>query len=98
MKKITVRRIDSLGRIVIPMEIRKELGIDINTELEIHTEGDEFIISKYTDFCLFCKKVITKRLINETKEAKQFSNISIIWNNNKISKTIDFYINLNVHY
>ena len=58
MKKITVRRIDSLGRIVIPMEIRKELGIDTNTELEIHTEGDEFIISKYTDFCLFCKRTI----------------------------------------
>ena len=66
MNKVAVRRIDSLGRIVIPKKILKKLGIDTNTELEIHTEGDEFIISKYTDFCCFCKRTIpTKKFKNK---------------------------------
>ena len=74
MKKIDVRRIDSLGRIVIPMEIRKELGIDINTELEIHTEGDEFIISKYTDFCWFCKRTVPTQKFKNKNICKECLN------------------------
>lgn len=40
------RKIDSLGRIVIPMEIRKELGIEINDTLYFDTRDNEIIISK----------------------------------------------------
>ena len=67
MKRVAVRKIDSLGRIVLPKKILKELGIDSDTELEIHTEGDEFIINKYVDFCCFCKKKINKKKIKNKK-------------------------------
>ena len=58
MTMIYRREIDSLGRIVIPKKILQELGIDKNTELEIHTEADLFIISKYKNFCCFSKRTI----------------------------------------
>ncbi len=49
-----VRKIDELGRIVIPMEIRNTLGIESRDPLEIFTEGDKIILSKYAPSCLFC--------------------------------------------
>lgn len=82
MKRVAVRKIDSLGRIVLPKKILKELGINSDTELEIHTEGDEFIINKYVDFCCFCKRTVPTRKIknknicdeclNEMKQIKAF--------------------------
>lgn len=67
MKRVAVRKIDSLGRIVLPKKILKELGINSDTELEIHTEGDEFIINKYVDFCCFCKRTVPTRKIKNKK-------------------------------
>lgn len=49
-----VRRIDSLGRIVLPMELRKVLDIPENTPVEIYTEGETIILKKYAPDCLFC--------------------------------------------
>ena len=40
------RRLDELGRIVIPMEIRKNLNIEIREPLEILQVGDKIEISK----------------------------------------------------
>ncbi|MBQ3431402.1 MAG: AbrB/MazE/SpoVT family DNA-binding domain-containing protein, partial [Clostridia bacterium] len=43
-----VRPLDAVGRIVLPMEIRKKLGItERNDALEIYTEGDKIILKKY---------------------------------------------------
>ena len=42
-----VRRIDELGRIVIPKEIRRNLGIREGENLEIFTESDSIILKKY---------------------------------------------------
>lgn len=42
-----VRRIDDLGRVVIPREIRRELGIQEGDALEIFTEKDQVIFAKY---------------------------------------------------
>lgn len=58
MTMFYIKEIDSLGRIVIPKKILKELGIDKDTELEIHTEADNLVISKYKNFCCFCKRTI----------------------------------------
>lgn len=49
-----VRRIDELGRIVLPMELRRILNIDTKDSLEIYTEGESIILKKYEPCCIFC--------------------------------------------
>ena len=49
-----VRRVDDLGRIVIPIELRRTLDIDIKDALEIYTEGELIILKKYEPACIFC--------------------------------------------
>lgn len=49
-----VRRIDELGRVVIPVELRRVLDINIKEPVEIFAENDKIIIKKYTPTCLFC--------------------------------------------
>ncbi len=51
-----VRRIDELGRIVIPSEIRQTLGIQIRDSIEIFTEEDRIVLQKYQPSCIFCKE------------------------------------------
>ena len=49
-----VRKVDELGRIVLPSELRKSLGIDIKDPLEIYVSGDSIILKKYLPACIFC--------------------------------------------
>ena len=50
-----VRPLDGVGRIVLPMEIRKNLNItERNDLIEIYTEGDKIILKKYSPNCVFC--------------------------------------------
>ncbi|ACB83641.1 AbrB/MazE/SpoVT family DNA-binding domain-containing protein [Natranaerobius thermophilus] len=49
-----VRRVDELGRIVIPIELRRNLGIEQKDALEIFIEGEQIILKKYEPACLFC--------------------------------------------
>lgn len=49
-----VRRVDELGRIVLPKELRKVLGIEKKDALEIFTSGDSIVLKKYEPFCVFC--------------------------------------------
>ena len=49
-----VRKVDELGRIVLPMELRRTLGVDTKDALEIYTEGDSIILKKYAPCCIFC--------------------------------------------
>lgn len=49
-----VRKVDTLGRIVIPIELRRTLGIDTKDSLEIFVEGDSIILKKYDPACFFC--------------------------------------------
>ena len=49
-----VRRIDDLGRIVIPKELRRALNIEEGNPMEIYTEGDQVILKKYEPACTFC--------------------------------------------
>lgn len=57
-----VRRIDDLGRIVIPKEIRKVNGIAEGDPMEIFTDGDKIILRKYEPACIFCGE--TENVIN----------------------------------
>ncbi|HDP69801.1 MAG TPA: AbrB/MazE/SpoVT family DNA-binding domain-containing protein [Actinobacteria bacterium] len=49
-----VRNVDDLGRIVIPMEIRRTFGIGIKDPLEIYVEEDRIILAKCKNICTFC--------------------------------------------
>lgn len=49
-----VRRVDELGRIVLPVELRRTLDIEERDQLEIFLEGDRIILQKYESACLFC--------------------------------------------
>ena len=49
-----VRKIDELGRIVLPIELRKLLGIDQRDPIEIFVDGDAIILKKHQSTCIFC--------------------------------------------
>ena len=51
-----VRKVDQLGRIVIPKELRRVLNIENSDPVEIYTDGDSIILKKYERDCLFCGK------------------------------------------
>ncbi len=52
-----VRKVDDLGRIVIPIELRRNLGIDKEDSLEIYVEDDHIMLKKYSPTCAFCSNV-----------------------------------------
>ncbi len=55
MKSIgIVRKVDKLGRIVLPVELRKTLGIGDKDDLEIAVDGDQVVLRKYSPACIFC--------------------------------------------
>ena len=49
-----VRKVDELGRVVIPIELRRTQGIAIKDPLEIYVDEEYVIIQKYTPGCVFC--------------------------------------------
>ncbi len=49
-----VRKVDELGRIVLPIEMRRTLDIAEKDALEIYVEGDSIILRKYQPACIFC--------------------------------------------
>lgn len=49
-----VRKLDDLGRVVLPMEVRKVLSIKPRTPMEIFVDGDNIIIRKYNPGCALC--------------------------------------------
>ena len=49
-----IRKVDELGRIVLPIELRRVLDIAQRDELEILVEGDRIVLHKYQPACVFC--------------------------------------------
>ena len=49
-----VRHIDNLGRITLPIELRKTLDMACGAPLEIYTEGNSVILRKHESSCVFC--------------------------------------------
>ena len=49
-----VRRIDELGRIVLPIELRRTMDIEERDRVEIYLEEDLIIVRKFEQTCLFC--------------------------------------------
>lgn len=49
-----VRKVDELGRIVLPIELRRTLHVGDRDSLEIYTDNDKIILKKYEPSCIFC--------------------------------------------
>lgn len=49
-----VRKVDELGRVVIPIELRRTLQIEEKDALEIYVDGERIILKKYEPACIFC--------------------------------------------
>lgn len=75
-----VRRVDELGRIVIPKEMRNKMNIEEDTPMEIFVDGDKIILTKYAPCCAFCQsengitefkgRTICKTCLEEIKDLK----------------------------
>ena len=57
-----VRKVDELGRVVLPIEMRRTLDISEKDALEIYVEGESIILRKYQAACVFCDS--TKDIVN----------------------------------
>ena len=49
-----VRKVDELGRIVLPIELRRTYDLAVRDAVEIYTEDDKIILKKYQRTCIFC--------------------------------------------
>lgn len=49
-----VRRVDELGRVVIPIELRRTMEIAEKDALEIYVDGEYIMLKKYQPACIFC--------------------------------------------
>lgn len=86
-----VRRVDSLGRIVIPKEIRRVLKIKENEQVEINVSGDEIVLNKYSELDKYDSSL--KNLIDTIKEVY---NVDILLTNlNNFKLTTQEYLFLN---
>ncbi len=73
-----VRKVDELGRVVIPIELRRTLGIAEKDALEIFVDGERIILKKYEPACIFTGnaeeliyykgKMISKECVKELAE------------------------------
>ncbi len=72
-----VRKVDELGRIVLPIELRRTLGIDIKDAIEIYVDNSTIVLKKYEPTCVFCgesenvitykDKIVCKSCLEEMK-------------------------------
>ena len=49
-----IRKVDELGRVVLPVEMRRTLGIEERDPLEISLEGETVVLRKVQNVCVFC--------------------------------------------
>lgn len=49
-----VRKVDELGRIVLPVELRRTMDIAEKDPLEIYVDGNSIVLRKYRPSCIFC--------------------------------------------
>lgn len=77
-----IRTVDKMGRIVIPKEIRKYLGVQNEVDsFEIFMEGELIVLKKYQPACIFCdnicdcvefnKKAVCKNCIDKLKKLEE---------------------------
>jgi len=66
-----VRKLDGLGRLVLPKEIRKSYKIEEKEALEIYVDGSFIMLKKYEQTCTFCKQTTELEAYKEKQLCKQ---------------------------
>ncbi len=76
-----VRKVDELGRIVLPIELRRTYDLAVKDAVEIYTEDDKIILKKFQRTCIFCgsqeqvvefkDKSVCAECMNELKGKKE---------------------------
>lgn len=51
-----IRKLDELGRVVIPIELRNKFNLSEKDPIEIYVDGTNIILKKYESNCIFCGK------------------------------------------
>ncbi len=79
-----VRKVDELGRVVIPIELRRTLRISERDSLEIYVDGERIILKKYEPACIFCgnaenvihfkEKIVCNNCLNELNRYSEKAN------------------------
>jgi transcriptional pleiotropic regulator of transition state genes len=69
-----IRSIDRIGRLVIPIELRRELGLNTGEPVQMYVENNRVIVEKYKKRCFICGKSASsynvihgKKICNECK-------------------------------
>ena len=75
-----VRKVDELGRIVLPIELRRTLDIEEKDSLEIYMDGPSIVLKKFQPACIFCDsgrdvvlfkgKSVCSRCLRQLREAR----------------------------
>lgn len=65
-----IRKVDELGRVVIPMEIRIALDIEPKDPLEIFVENNQIVLRKHEPYCIFCGSISENVLLNGKRVCK----------------------------
>lgn len=66
-----VRKVDELGRIVLPIELRRTLDIDTKDPVEIYVDGDFVMLKKYNPQCVLCGSMEDLTYFNEKSICKK---------------------------
>jgi AbrB family transcriptional regulator, transcriptional pleiotropic regulator of transition state genes len=78
-----VRKVDELGRVVIPIELRRTLGIGEKDALEIYVDGERIMLKKYEPACIFCGR---ERFLLQRKNCLPYLFIRNAFSCDKIKK------------
>ena len=66
-----VRKVDELGRIVLPISIRQNMGIEARDSVEIFTDENRIILQKYQSSCIFCNNADDLLYFNDQRICRE---------------------------
>ena len=64
------RKIDKLGRVVVPKSLRNALGVDLNEEISMTLSENKIIITKASGICTLCNKGNPHLQVNDSQVCK----------------------------
>ena len=65
-----VRKVDELGRVVLPMELRNTFNINPKDPIEIYVDGDKIILRKHEPCCTLCGSAGESVIYNDKQICK----------------------------
>jgi len=66
-----VRKVDELGRVVLPMELRRTLGIIEKDAIEIYVDFEKIFLKRYEPACIFCNNANNIRIFHGKKVCRE---------------------------